>query len=131
MADCPKCRGRMTPGVAFLPDYGVRVKWLDGEPNLWQSLAASLGLGRKATDLTARRCSECGFVEFFADPRAAPVTTLSTVDEETERLRGLVSKMQDRIAVLETIATDPAARTAREIESLREPPPREEDAAGS
>ena len=131
MADCPKCRGRMTPGVAFLPDYGVRVKWLDGEPGLWQSLAASLGLGRKATDLASHRCSECGFVEFFADPRATPVKTLSTVDEETERLRGLVSKMQDRIAVLEMIATDPVERTAREIENLRERPPHEQDPADS
>ena len=131
MADCPKCRGRMTPGVAFLPDYGVRVKWLDGEPGVWKSLAASLGLGAKATDLAARRCSECGFVEFFADPSARPVKTLSTVDEETERLRALVSRLQDRIGVLETIATDPAERTAREIESLRELPSRKDDPADS
>ena len=131
MADCPKCRGRMTPGFAFLPDYGVRVKWLDGELSVWQTLAASVGLGRKATDLAARRCSECGFVEFFADPRATPVKTLSTVDEETERLRSLVSKMQDRIAVLETIAIDPGERTAREIENLRDLPPRKDDATGS
>jgi hypothetical protein len=119
----------MTPGFAFLPDYGVRVKWLDGELNLWQTLKASLGMGQKATDLAARRCSDCGFVEFFADPRAKPVKTLSTVDEETERLRDLVSKMQDRIAVLETIATDPAERTAREIEALRDPSPSKDDAA--
>ena len=131
MADCPKCRGRMTPGVAFLPDLGSRVKWLDGEPSVWKSLAASLGVGSKATDLAARRCSECGFVEFFADPRAKPVKTLSTVDEETERLRTMVATLQDRIAVLETIATDPAERTAREIESLRELPPRKEDGADS
>lgn len=129
MADCPKCRGRMTPGFAFLPDYGVRVKWLDGEPSVWKSLAASLGVGGKATDLTARRCSDCGFVEFFADPQAKPVKTLSTVDEETERLRAMVTKLHDRIAVLETIATDPAERTAREIESLRDLPPPRGDAA--
>ena len=127
MADCPKCRGRMTSGFAFLPDYGARVKWIDGEPGVWKSLAASLGLGGKATELTARRCSECGFVEFYADPRARPVKTLATVDEETERLRGMVTKLQDRIAVLETIATDPAERTAREIEKLRELPTPGED----
>lgn len=120
MADCPKCRGRMTPGFAFLPDYGVRVKWLDGEPSVWKSLAASLGVGSKATDLSARRCSDCAFVEFFADPSARPVKTLSTVDEETERLRSLVTKLHDRIAVLETIATDPAERIAREIDGLRD-----------
>ena len=32
-----------------------------------------------------------------------------------------MSKLLDRVAVLERIATDPAERTAREIESLRAP----------
>ena len=127
MADCPKCRGLMTPGMAFLPDSGSRVKWLDGEPNGWQFLASMFGVGQKVTDLTSRRCSRCGFVEFFADPSAKPVKTLSTIDDETERLRGLVATLQDRIAVLETIATDPAERTAREIEKLRELPRPTED----
>jgi hypothetical protein len=112
----------MTPGFAYLPDYGVRVKWIDGEPSLWTSLAAAFRVGQKATDLTSRRCSQCGFVEFFADPSAKPVKTLSTIDDETERLRGLVDKLQERIAVLETIATDPGERTAREIEKLRDQP---------
>lgn len=39
-------------------------------------------------------------------------------NQNTE-LRETVSLMQDRIAVLEQIATDPATRTAREIEDLR------------
>ena len=38
---------------------------------------------------------------------------------ENERLRSTVERLEDRIAVLERIATDPAERTAREIESLR------------
>lgn len=38
---------------------------------------------------------------------------------ENERLTGQVSRLEERIAVLERIATDPAARTAREIDSLR------------
>ena len=38
---------------------------------------------------------------------------------ENERLRGQVDKLEERIAVLERIATDPAERTAREIEKLR------------
>ena len=123
MADCPKCRGLMTPGYAFVPDTGSYVKWLDGEaPGLWKGLAASLGIGLRPSDLASRRCSECGFVEFFADPSVKPIKTLSSVEEETAQLRGLMAKMQDRLAVLETIATDPAERTAREIEKLREPP---------
>ena len=125
MADCPKCRGRMTQGYIYLPDTGGRVKWRDGEPN-WKGL---LGLGgSKPSDLLSRRCTECGFVEFYADTQAKPVKTLRSIDEENERLRSLVTKLQDRVGTLEAIATDPAERTAREIEALRElPPPGEDD----
>ncbi|MES2338054.1 MAG: hypothetical protein V4537_08165 [Pseudomonadota bacterium] len=38
---------------------------------------------------------------------------------ENERLVGQVSRLEERIAVLERIATDPAERTAREIDALR------------
>ena len=38
---------------------------------------------------------------------------------ENEKLRGQVSRLEERLAVLERIATDPAERTAREIEKLR------------
>jgi hypothetical protein len=38
---------------------------------------------------------------------------------ENERLRLTVGRLEERLAVLERIATDPAERTAREIESLR------------
>lgn len=125
MAQCPKCRGQMTQGFAYMPDLGSRVKWMDGEPGFWQGLVNSLRM--KATELSARRCSDCGFVEFFAETQAKPVKTLKSIDEENERLRNLVTKLQDRVATLETIATDPADRTAREIEALRElPPPKDE-----
>jgi hypothetical protein len=39
--------------------------------------------------------------------------------EENSRLKATVERMEERLAVLERIATDPAERTAREIESLR------------
>ena len=38
---------------------------------------------------------------------------------ENERLRLTVGRLEERLAVLERIATDPAERTAREIEQLR------------
>jgi hypothetical protein len=38
---------------------------------------------------------------------------------ENEVLRRTVDRLEERMAVLERIATDPAERTAREIESLR------------
>ncbi len=39
--------------------------------------------------------------------------------EENDLLRGTVERLEQRMAVLEAIATDPAERTAREIERLR------------
>lgn len=39
---------------------------------------------------------------------------------ENERLTGQVGRLEERIAVLERIATDPAERTARAIDSLRD-----------
>ena len=39
--------------------------------------------------------------------------------EQNARLTGLVERLEDRISVLERIATDPAERTSREIERLR------------
>lgn len=38
---------------------------------------------------------------------------------ENAALKGQVEKLEERLRVLERIATDPAERTAREIESLR------------
>ncbi len=46
--------------------------------------------------------------------------TVSLLTNENERLTGQVSRLEERIAVLERIATDPAERTAREIEALRD-----------
>ena len=41
------------------------------------------------------------------------------LETDNVRLRETVGELQERIAVLERIATDPAERTAREIERLR------------
>jgi hypothetical protein len=45
--------------------------------------------------------------------------TVKLLSSENERLTGQVSRLEERIAVLERIATDPAERTAREIDALR------------
>ena len=42
------------------------------------------------------------------------------LSSENERLTGQVSRLEERIPVLERIATDPAERTAREIDALRD-----------
>ena len=44
---------------------------------------------------------------------------LELLTSENEQMAGKVSRLEERIAVLERIATDPATRTAREIEELR------------
>jgi predicted nucleic-acid-binding Zn-ribbon protein len=119
MAQCPKCRGQMAQGFVYLPDTGGRVKWVDCEPGFWNALKS--GFTRKHSDLTSQRCSRCGFIEFYADTTARPVKTLATIESENEQLRRLVTKLQDRVGTLEEIATDPAERTAREIEALRGP----------
>jgi hypothetical protein len=41
------------------------------------------------------------------------------LSRENEGLKGQVGRLEERLAVLERIATDPAERTAREIERLR------------
>ncbi|MEH3046818.1 hypothetical protein [Sphingomonas adhaesiva] len=52
------------------------------------------------------------------DPAADRQVALLT--NENERLAGQVHRLEERIAVLERIATDPAIRTAQEIEALRQ-----------
>jgi hypothetical protein len=52
-----------------------------------------------------------------ADPDADRKIRLLT--GENERLTGQVSRLEERIAVLERIATDPATRIARDIDALR------------
>jgi hypothetical protein len=51
------------------------------------------------------------------DPAAR--RNLELLATENERLKGQVLRLEDRLGVLERIATDPAERTAREIENLR------------
>jgi Lon protease-like protein len=111
----------MTEGFAISQSDGGHLGWVDGEASFWASVTASFG--RKIVKLRSRRCSECGVVEFIADESSKPVKTLKSVDEENERLRKLVTALQQRVETLETIATDPAERTAREIEGLRTLPP--------
>jgi hypothetical protein len=50
-------------------------------------------------------------------PEAARRIELLT--SENARLTSQIGQMEERIAVLERIATDPAGQTAREIEALR------------
>lgn len=44
---------------------------------------------------------------------------IQLLSAENERLTGQISRLEERVAVLERIATDPAERTARAIDALR------------
>jgi len=52
------------------------------------------------------------------DPEAE--RKIGLLSSENERLIGQIGRLEERISVLERIATDPAERTAREIEKLRQ-----------
>jgi hypothetical protein len=44
---------------------------------------------------------------------------MDAICSENRELKGQIGRLEERLKVLERIATDPAERTAREIESLR------------
>ncbi|HEX8062598.1 MAG TPA: hypothetical protein VF535_05230 [Allosphingosinicella sp.] len=50
---------------------------------------------------------------------SAAVRENERLNIENDMLKSTVGRLEERMAVLERIATDPAERTAREIESLR------------
>jgi hypothetical protein len=58
-----------------------------------------------------------GTVEKSDGPAAA--RQIELLSGENASLKGQIGRLEERIAVLERIATDPAERTAREIDSLR------------
>jgi hypothetical protein len=71
-----------------------------------------------------------GFVPVDRKGRVAtgdvdPERKVELMAAENERLTGQVLRLEERIAVLERIATDPATRIAHEIEQLRVPAKRE------
>ena len=49
----------------------------------------------------------------------AATRQVELLSNENGQLKGQVSRLEERLAVLERIATDPAERTAREIDQLR------------
>lgn len=45
---------------------------------------------------------------------------IELLTDENDSLKGQLRRLEERLSVLERIATDPAERTAREIERLRD-----------
>ena len=54
-----------------------------------------------------------------AAPALEAQRQVELLSSENAGFKGQIGRLEDRIAVLERIATDPAERTAREIEQLR------------
>ena len=50
---------------------------------------------------------------------AGAAREIELLSRENDGLRGKIGRLEERLSVLERIATDPAERTAREIEQLR------------
>ena len=61
--------------------------------------------------------NEWSGVAHKGDPDAT--RQIELLSSENSRLTGQIGRLEERIAVLERIATDPAERTAREIDQLR------------
>ncbi|MBW4329483.1 hypothetical protein KY084_01140 [Stakelama sp. CBK3Z-3] len=54
-----------------------------------------------------------------SDEELALTRKIELLSNENDRLTGQINRLEERLRVLERIATDPAERTSREIDSLR------------
>ena len=55
-----------------------------------------------------------------ADTSLEAERKIMLLSNENDKLHGKIGRLEERLAVLERIATDPAERTAREIDALRD-----------
>ena len=77
-----------------------------------QILRAKMGLPSRRDSLRARLGRN--------DDELAAARKIELLSNENERLTGQINRLEERLRVLERIATDPAERTAREIDALRD-----------
>ncbi|MDT7933908.1 MAG: hypothetical protein RQ833_04795 [Sphingomonadaceae bacterium] len=101
-----------------------------GSPETILSLLAILIVGRGITtairvkagasdlDWRARRGGE-KFAAFFDAAGLADSRKIELLANENATLKGQITRLEERVAVLERIATDPAKRLETEIEGLR------------
>lgn len=80
----------------------------------------ALIVGARVAMTAIRARHGLGHHRAFAPGALDPTRSVTLLTQENERLVGQVGRLEERIAVLERIVTDPAVRTAREIEALRD-----------
>lgn len=81
----------------------------------------NLGVFIPIVAIIASACVIIALLRFAHDRRVLDAGSADNagLTRENEALRETVKRLEARMGVLETIATDPAQRTAREIEELR------------
>jgi hypothetical protein len=64
---CPKCNAAMERGFVVDYSYGARLvsTWIEGVP-LTKLFGGAQVKNRRAMEITANRCTKCGFLEMFA-----------------------------------------------------------------
>ena len=77
--------------------------------------------GLPFSDKRERRLRRQGLVApGGGDGGPAAERRIALLSDENEKLIGQIGRLEERLRVLERIATDPAERTAREIDALRD-----------
>ena len=84
----------------------------------WVKVKHGYSLDEDRAQVTRRRNRRVA--KYFVGSDMEQDRKVELLTNENERLNGQVSRLEERLAVLERIATDPAERTAREIEALRD-----------
>ena len=95
----------------------IAISMLGGTLSMWVKAKHGYPIHDRASRRMARRAALRG--ERFAGDELEESRKVELLTSENERLAGQVSRLEERIAVLERIATDPAERVSREIENLR------------
>lgn len=95
----------------------IAISMLGGTLSMWVKARHGYPLNDRVSRRMARRARRNGLG--LVDDELEPQRKIELLSSENERLTGQVSRLEERLAVLERIATDPAERVSREIDALR------------
>jgi hypothetical protein len=95
----------------------IAISMLGGTLSMWVKAKHGYPIHDRQSRRMARRAARRG--EMVVGDELDDSRKVELLTSENERLTGKVSRLEERLAVLERIATDPAERVAREIDALR------------